>query len=1500
MAQDKQETFQEILEDSLEILGEELKNLKPILLALRSRRAINKDEYDTIRKVEDAGDQVVELISLLEEKPVSSYETFMQVLHDKEKDIWQKVTEIEAKHHYVREAVPDKPDAPGKPDVKNVGIKKIEISWKAPQSDVGSDVTGYTIECRGKPKDSQWGEWQTVLCEKVTAHSYNTTGDLQRATEYQFRVYAENELGRSEPSQPSDSIIPEDKPDAPGKPDVKNVGIKKIEISWKAPQSNGGSDVTGYTIECKRKPEDSQCGEWQTLCEKVTALRYSTTGDLQRATEYQFRVYAENKLGRSEPSQPSDSIIPEDKPDAPAKPDVKNVGIKKIEISWKVPQNDGGSDVTGYTIECRSKPKDSQWGEWQTLCEKAILLSAEVNLKTVSGVNGRHCVKRYVNTSQQVTCPFIGSDVTGYTIECRSKPKDSQWGEWQTLCEKIPAFSYSTTEGLERDTQCQFRVCARNKLGLSEPSQPSEGIIPEDKPDAPGKPEVKNDGIKKVEISWKAPQSDGGSPLIGYTIEHRRKTEDRQWDQCMWEPVMSVRKKDTELNNCTVEDLEADKDYQFHVYAVNLRGCSDPSDTSDGITPEDETPLEIRLRGADALAAYLEAAKEGKKEIRSIRLMLVGQERVGKTSLVKAFMRDKFESEEEITDGVDASKCCSVAFANPSVWKPLQRDRKEHIKQLDQKHDWGVAHAAASQLDPTLADESTPLPAEEKDDLQAKDPETLASPPLGPEDSQNSPEQSKQESDKEKEATGNGAATPDLLGKKGDSKQESAVLKSDEKEMPKKKTVLKQLMSRGKGFFHKKSSTPAEVNKTSVEAAVTKQEGGAIPARITKPIEELAKISKPEEGVIPERISKPMEQLAKTSDQKRQPKEQPDEIPESIRKAKKQHNDLEITFWDFAGQDLYYTTHQVFFNRRAVFALVFDMSKKLEESCEVQDFSSKEETSRFHDFNGEDFIKFWLQSIYTYAAQDSADDKGYPPIFIIGTHKRDSPVEEEAVKRKIFDILKEKKYEKYVRRQFHFLENDPTKKQPSDEEAFKATKVAVAKAAMNAPHMKEKYPIKWLQFHKAVIESCDNTPYMKLDETRELAAECDITDESQFTTMLGLYHDLGTIIWFGEDKILRNTVILDPQWLIDVFKAVITVLPDEKQDPKFVKMWQELRDHGILSNKLIEHVWVKWIGIKQELLELMERFDMLFRQPAQDMNGQTEEKGQQKYCVPACLHPTEGNVDITDGIFYVDFDTFLPDGFFHRVLVHFARWSSQHTDKAPELFYRFCKSIVGPENKRHVCSLQMIQSSEKNSACIKITLKKVAEHGKTSGSSTGEPDPEVCTTVFDFMSKTLHELRDKWAKGIKYTVTVGCVACREEGKQKLHLIPMEECGSGSYLCRNTDTAIPAKRLYWKADTGVSSSTEKPKPKQGRPHVMISYSWGQRKECQKRMITLRDQLQTAGFQVWLDVDEMRGNMDDRMAEAVDGAFVILLCFSKDYQKSGSCKKRPSMQSTKENQ
>ena len=50
-------------------------------------------------------------------------------------------------------------------------------------------------------------------------------------------------------------------------------------------------------------------------------------------------------------------------------------------------------------------------------------------------------------------------------------------------------------------------------------------------------------------------------------------------------------------------------------------------------------------------------------------------------------------------------------------------------------------------------------------------------------------------------------------------------------------------------------------------------------------------------------------------------------------------------------------------------------------------------------------------------------------------------------------------------------------------------------------------------------------------------------------TLLNFYHDLGKIIHFGslskEKRVLSDMVILDPQWLVGVFKKVITLSEPE-------------------------------------------------------------------------------------------------------------------------------------------------------------------------------------------------------------------------------------------------------------------------------------------------------------------------------------------------------------------
>ena len=78
---------------------------------------------------------------------------------------------------------------------------------------------------------------------------------------------------------------------------------------------------------------------------------------------------------------------------------------------------------------------------------------------------------------------------------------------------------------------------------------------------------------------------------------------------------------------------------------------------------------------------------------------------------------------------------------------------------------------------------------------------------------------------------------------------------------------------------------------------------------------------------------------------------------------------------------------------------------------------------------------------------------------------------------------------------------------------------------------------RWLNFEK-VIEAlvAQNTHHTNVEPLQILAKEvCFIQDEEEFYTMLNFYHDLGLIIRH------RNTVVLKAEWLIDLFRQLITI-----------------------------------------------------------------------------------------------------------------------------------------------------------------------------------------------------------------------------------------------------------------------------------------------------------------------------------------------------------------------
>ena len=73
-----------------------------------------------------------------------------------------------------------------------------------------------------------------------------------------------------------------------------------MTIKWKAPIDDGGAPITTYHIEARAVGSEWQA--WEMVDSATTRL---TLQKLQRGQEYQFRIIAVNRAGKSEPGHPS-------------------------------------------------------------------------------------------------------------------------------------------------------------------------------------------------------------------------------------------------------------------------------------------------------------------------------------------------------------------------------------------------------------------------------------------------------------------------------------------------------------------------------------------------------------------------------------------------------------------------------------------------------------------------------------------------------------------------------------------------------------------------------------------------------------------------------------------------------------------------------------------------------------------------------------------------------------------------------------------------------------------------------------------------------------------------------------------------------------------------------------------------------------------------------------------------------------------------------------------
>ncbi|CAM4833177.1 unnamed protein product [Rotaria magnacalcarata] len=67
-------------------------------------------------------------------------------------------------------------------------------------------------------------------------------------------------------------------------------------------------------------------------------------------------------------------------------------------------------------------------------------------------------------------------------------------------------------------------------------------------------------------------------------------------------------------------------------------------------------------------------------------------------------------------------------------------------------------------------------------------------------------------------------------------------------------------------------------------------------------------------------------------------------------------------------------------------------------------------------------------------------------------------------------------------------------------------------------------------------------------------------------------------------------------------------------------------------------------------------------------------------------------------------------------------------------------------------------------------------------------------------------------------------------------------------------------------------------------IMISYSHKEKALCKQ----IYDELIKAGYRVWIDFDQMHGNVMDAMAQAIEQSNTVIICMSEQYRKSNYCR------------
>ncbi|KAK3598164.1 hypothetical protein CHS0354_013875 [Potamilus streckersoni] len=468
-----------------------------------------------------------------------------------------------------------------------------------------------------------------------------------------------------------------------------------------------------------------------------------------------------------------------------------------------------------------------------------------------------------------------------------------------------------------------------------------------------------------------------------------------------------------------------------------------------------------------------------------------------------------------------------------------------------------------------------------------------------------------------------------------------------------------------------------------------------------------------------------------------------------------------LALWDFAGQYVFYTTHQTFLTSRAVYLLVIDLSQQITDL--IKDDACFLDTEGMKLCKVYEMIEIWLNSIHSCTPSSHS---GIPPVILVGTHVDKIP---EKSRKEVIDeyFMKIRQMLKSKPIVLHLMDNiaiDNTKSDPRLEDL----KRRIFQLSSQQPHWGEEKPARWLPLEQAIMTlkaSGVKVAPLSLIEKINMSASVKIEDRNELEVFLNFQHEIGTILYFSAEG-LREKIVLDPQWMIDALKSLITAQMFIMQNPAITKNWYAFKEKGKLTNELIDAVWTKnekpdFHDNREHIILVMEKLNIIARPRSYTEDGKIV-KEEDYYLAPCMLcqaTPKEiinpepdPEKESTSTLCFVCKEKFLPPPIFHRLVgACLTHWPIAKQDNE-NLIY--CGCCVFDVDNYHRLTLHFFSH---------VIFARVTRMGITDISQSSK----LCSEARKFILENLSKIIGNLHQSLEFEPHIQCPDCHADSLKGL-------------------------------------------------------------------------------------------------------------------------------------